>query len=162
LLQAFCLKAPAFSRVYNPDSQFFEPHLYIHIKQTQHMFTNTKAFSGFSVDDTTKAKQFYTDVLGLDVSENTKMGGILTLNISGTKLIVYPKPDHQPATYTVLNFPVTDIKDIVTQLKAKGVKFESYDMPNFKTDDDDIFRGGGPRIAWFKDPAGNIFSVIEQ
>lgn len=91
------------------------------------------------------------------------MEGILELHIKDSiPVIIYPKPNHEAATFTVLNFPVTDIEKTVDELKAKGIKFESYDMENFKTDSDNIFRGGGPHIAWFKDPAGNILSVIQQ
>lgn len=125
------------------------------------MFKDTKAFSGFSVNDTTKAKEFYSTILGLDVRDG--MEGTLELHIKGNNpMVVYPKPNHVPATFTVLNFPVSSVEKSVEQLKSKGVVFESYDLPDFKTDDDNIFRGGGPLIAWFKDPAGNIFSVIQQ
>ena len=122
------------------------------------MFKHTKAFSGFSVNDLEKAKHFYSEILGLEVSEN--MG--LELHIEGgNNILVYPKPNHTPATFTILNFPVTDIEKAVKELKEKGIIFESYGGP-IKTDKDGIFRGGGPLIAWFKDPAGNILSVIEQ
>jgi predicted enzyme related to lactoylglutathione lyase len=127
------------------------------------MFKNTKAFSGFSVNDIPAAKTFYSDVLGLQAEQNPEMGGILTLHITGGgKIIIYPKPNHVPASFTILNFPVPDVSETVKQLKTKGVKFESYDWPGFKTDDDNIFRGGGPLIAWFTDPAGNILSVIQE
>src|ERR1700761_3395377 len=127
------------------------------------MFKDTKAFSGFSVNDIPAAKAFYSDILGLKVEQNPDMGGILTLHIAGGgKIIVYPKPNHMPASFTILNFPVADVAEAVKQLKAKGVKFERYDWPGFKTDDDNIFRGGGPLIAWFTDPAGNILSVIQE
>ena len=122
------------------------------------MFKNTKAFSGFSVNDLQKARQFYGEVLGLDVSEN--MG--LELHIAGgNNILVYPKPNHTPATFTILNFPVDDIEKAVEELRKKGVIFEKYDDP-IKTDENGIFRGEGPNIAWFKDPAGNILSVLEQ
>jgi catechol 2,3-dioxygenase-like lactoylglutathione lyase family enzyme len=122
------------------------------------MFKHAKAFSGFSVNDLQKAKDFYGGILGLEISEN--MG--LQLHIEGGAIIfIYPKPSHIPATFTVLNFPVEDIKKAVSELKSKGVSFEKYDEP-IKTDEDGIFRGGGPLIAWFKDPAGNILSVLEQ
>lgn len=127
------------------------------------MFNNTRAFSGFSVNDIPAAKAFYSNVLELDVEENPEMQGILTLHIAGgARIIVYPKPNHTPASFTILNFPVKDVAAAVQQLKDKGVKFESYDMPNLKTDNDNIFRGGGPLIAWFTDPAGNIMSVIQE
>ena len=124
------------------------------------MFKNTHAFSGFSVNDIRKAKAFYGETLGLDVSESN---GLLTLHIAGgTKVLIYPKPNHSPATFTILNFPVERIEPAVARLKQAGVHFERYDQPELKTDDDGIFRGGGPLIAWFKDPAGNILSVLEQ
>lgn len=127
------------------------------------MFKNTKAFSGFSVNDIEKAKQFYSGILGLEVTQDNDMGGLLTLHIAGdSKILVYPKPNHEPATFTVLNFPVDNIADTVKELKASGVTFESYDYEYLKTDEDNICRGeGGPDIAWFKDPAGNILSVLE-
>jgi predicted enzyme related to lactoylglutathione lyase len=120
------------------------------------MFENTKAFQGFSVGDVPKAKAFYSETLGLPVSE---ANGILTLHIAGDReTIVYPKPDHTPATYTILNFPVDDIDHAVDQLSERGVHFEHYDS----TDERGIMRHGGPYIAWFKDPAGNILSVLQQ
>jgi predicted enzyme related to lactoylglutathione lyase len=123
--------------------------------------TQSKAFSGFSVNDIAKARQFYSGTLGLDVSENM---GLLTLNFAdGYKVIIYPKPNHAPATFTVLNFPVDDIETAVDQLSKKGIVFEQYDMPDLKTDKKGIARspeGKGPDIAWFKDPAGNILSVL--
>ena len=123
------------------------------------MFRNTKAFSGFSVNDIQKAKQFYGETLGLEVSETH---GLLNLHLAGgTTVLVYPKPNHIPATFTILNFPVADIEEAVDQLSRKGVRFERYDG-DLKTDDKGIFRGGGPLIAWFKDPAGNVLSVLEQ
>ena len=126
------------------------------------MFKHTKAFSGFSVDDSGKAKEFYSQVLGLDVEE-LEMPGILRLNIEGgTKILIYTKPNHTPATFTILNFPVKDINEAVDALAAKGVKFKIYDEPNFQTNEKGIFLGGGPKIAWFKDPAGNFLSVIEE
>ena len=126
------------------------------------MFKHTKAFSGFSVDDTGKAKEFYSQVLGLDVEE-LEMPGILQLNIEGgTKILIYTKPNHTPATFTILNFPVSDINQAIDELTAKGVKFKIYNEPNFQTDEKGIFHGGGPKIAWFKDPAGNFLSVLEE
>ena len=123
------------------------------------MFRNTKAFSGFSVNDIQKTKQFYGETLGLEVSETH---GLLNLHLAGgTTVLVYPKPNHLPATFTILNFPVADIEEAVDQLTRKGVRFERYDG-DLKTDDKGIFRGGGPLIAWFKDPAGNILSVLEE
>lgn len=126
------------------------------------MFGQTKAFSGFSVDDLQKAKQFYGEVLELEVSLPEEMP-VLHLHIyGGYEVIIYEKPNHEPATFTVLNFPVDNIEQTVKELKSKGVQFESYDMPELKTDDDNIMRGNGPTIAWFTDPAGNILSVIQK
>lgn len=124
------------------------------------MFSKTKAFSGFSVDNMDKAKRFYGEVLGLSVRENAM--GILELLIEGGHpVIIYPKPDHQPATFTILNFPVADIEEAVDTLIDKGVTFEQY-TGSIETDAKGICRGsGGPLIAWFKDPAGNILSVLE-
>ena len=122
------------------------------------MFEHTKAFSGFSVDDIAKAKQFYSETLGLRVSEEY---GMLQLHIEGDRnILVYPKPDHTPADYTILNFPVDDIDEAVDALAARGVSFEKYD--GFDQDDKGILRGTGPYIAWFKDPAGNILSVLQE
>lgn len=124
------------------------------------MFKNTKAFSSFSVNDMQKAKDFYQKVLGLDVVEG-KMG-ILELHISGSSpIMIYPKPNHIPATFTVLNFPVENVEESVDGLVKKGVHFEIYNEETFKTDEKGISRGEGPNIAWFKDPAGNILSVLE-
>ena len=125
------------------------------------MFGQAKAFSGFSVDDINKAKAFYKNTLGLTVKDSPM--GILELHIAGNNpIIVYPKPDHVPATFTILNFPVADIENAVDALMVKGVVFEQYEG-NIKTDAKGISRGnGGPNIAWFKDPAGNILSVIES
>ena len=125
------------------------------------MFGQTKAFSGYSVDNLQKAKQFYGETLGIEVSQEQEMS-VLHLNIyGGYEVILYEKPNNEPATFTVLNFPVKNIEETVKALKSKGVPFESYDWPGFKTDPDDIMRGNGPTIAWFTDPAGNILSVIE-
>jgi catechol 2,3-dioxygenase-like lactoylglutathione lyase family enzyme len=124
------------------------------------MLTESKAFSGFSVDDPEKARRFYEDTLGLRVSEE-EMPGMLRLHLgSGADVLVYPKADHTPATFTVLNFPVPDVEKAVDQLTARGVRFEHYDNP--PTDEKGIMREGGPLIAWFTDPAGNVFSVIAQ
>ena len=121
------------------------------------MFENTKAFSGFSVDDVPEAKRFYSETLGLRVSEEY---GMLSLHIAGEwDILVYPKPDHTPASFTILNFPVDDIDKAVDELAERGVSFEPYD--GFDMDEKGIFRGGGPLIAWFKDPAGNTLSVLE-
>jgi catechol 2,3-dioxygenase-like lactoylglutathione lyase family enzyme len=122
------------------------------------MFENTRAFSGFSVDDVPEARKFYGETLGLRVSEEY---GMLSLHIAGERdILVYPKPDHTPATFTILNFPVDDIEKAVDELAERGVRFERYDDSN--TDEKGIYRGQGPLIAWFKDPAGNILSVLQQ
>ncbi len=122
------------------------------------MFKDTKAFSGFSVDDLAKAKTFYSQTLGLDVSEDH---GMLNLHIgSGSHILIYPKPNHTPATFTILNFPVDNIERAVDELTKRGVRFEHYEG-DIKTDKKGIARGNGPSIAWFKDPAGNILSVLE-
>jgi catechol 2,3-dioxygenase-like lactoylglutathione lyase family enzyme len=121
------------------------------------MFTNTKAFSGFAVDDVDKAREFYSETLGLEVSEEN---GLLTLQIAGDRpTLVYPKPGHTPADYTILNFPVDDIEQTVDDLAARGVEFERYE--GFEQDERGIMRDAGPPIAWFKDPAGNVLSVIK-
>jgi catechol 2,3-dioxygenase-like lactoylglutathione lyase family enzyme len=129
------------------------------------MLQDSHAFSGFSVNDLEAAKKFYGETLGLTVEEPDNMGLHLALG-GGTKVFVYPKADHQPATYTMLNFPVEDIDKTVDELTAKGVSFEHYDEEMLKTDEKGIARPPsadmGPTIAWFKDPAGNILSVIQQ
>ena len=124
------------------------------------MFENIKAFSGFSVDDVPRAKQFYGDTLGLKVSEEN---GMLTLHIAGDRpTLVYPKGEaHEPASFTILNFPVDDIEAAVDELTARGVSFERYSGSEMSTDEKGIARAQGPPIAWFKDPAGNILSVIQ-
>ena len=124
------------------------------------MFKDSKAFSGFSVDDLAKAKDFYGKTLGVDVKDGPM--GTLELHLGGGAVVfVYPKENHQAATYTVLNFPVPNVDTAVDQLSAKGVKFEQYNMPEIKQDKKGIARDGdGPAIAWFKDPAGNIISVL--
>jgi hypothetical protein len=124
------------------------------------MLKDSKAFSGFSAGDILKVKEFYGATLGLDVSESH---GVLTLRLEGgNNVIIYPKPNHVPATFTVLNFPVKDVDLVVDELKKRGVRFEHYDLPNLKTDEKGIMRGNGPSIAWFKDPAGNILSAIDE
>jgi hypothetical protein len=124
------------------------------------MLKESKAFSGFSADDIQAVKEFYGERLGLDVSEEH---GLLTLRLaSGNNVIIYPKPNHVPATFTVLNFPVENVDHAVDELKKRGVRFEHYNLPNLKTDEKGIMRGNGPTIAWFKDPAGNILSIIEE
>ena len=122
------------------------------------MFGTTRAFSGFSVDDIAAARAFYGETLGLKVSEEN---GMLTLHIAGDRdILVYPKANHTPATYTVLNFPVDDIDAAVGELARRGVRFERYE--GMDADEKGIFRGGGPLIAWFTDPAGNVLSVLQE
>ncbi len=125
------------------------------------MFKHSKAFSGFSVNDLQKAKSFYSEILGLEVTDNPM--GLIELHIEGVNnIVVYPKPDHTPATFTIFNFQVKNIDETVDDLTQKGVSFEQYEGP-IKTDEKGICRNPkGPNIAWFKDPAGNILSVIEQ
>ncbi|MFG1907249.1 VOC family protein [Kribbella sp. NPDC048928] len=121
------------------------------------MLKDSKAFSGFSVDDIPRAKEFYSTTLGLDVGEEN---GMLRLRTAGgNNVLVYPKPNHVPAEYTVLNFPVGDIEATARELIARGITFEKY---NDKHDELGIFHGGGPLIAWFKDPAGNVLSIIQE
>jgi len=122
------------------------------------VFGNVKAFSGFAVDDLRKAREFYGETLGLKTSE---ADGLLTLHLAGDRdTLVYPKPDHTPATYTILNFPVEDIDAADAELTARGVRVEQDE--GFEQDEKGIVRGPGPAIAWFKDPAGNILSVLQE
>ena len=122
------------------------------------MFENTKAFSGFAVDDLAAAQRFYSQTLGLKTSEQY---GLLTLHLAGGRdTLVYPKSDHAPATYTILNFQVDDIEAAVDELTRRGVRLERY--PGMGQDEKGINRGGGPYIAWFKDPAGNILAVLQE
>ena len=123
------------------------------------MLGDTNAFSSFAVDDLEKARQFYGETLGIEVSKEEM--GVLTLHLAGDRpALVYPKPDFEPATYTVLNFPVDDIDKAVDELTDRGISFERYD--GFDQDEKGIARGQGPEIAWFKDPAGNILSVLTE
>jgi predicted enzyme related to lactoylglutathione lyase len=124
------------------------------------MFKDTKAFSGFSVDDIAAARRFYGETLGLDVSGGD--AGLLTLHLAGGRdVLVYPKENHTPATFTILNFPVDDIDEAVDQLNQRGVQMVRYE--GFQQDDKGIARDiGGPPIAWFTDPAGNVLSVLEE
>ena len=125
------------------------------------MLTDSPAFSGFSVDDLEAARRFYEETLGLRISDVPEMEGLIRLHLgSGADVLVYAKPGHAPATYTVLNFPVPDVEKAVDELSARGVRFEHYEDP--PTDEKGIMRAGGPLIAWFTDPAGNVFSVIQQ
>lgn len=124
------------------------------------MLKDSFAFSGFSVDDMEAAKDFYKTKLGLQVTE--EMQGLLALHFAnGNKVLIYPKPNHVTATFTILNFPVADIEQTVDELNKLGIQFEKYDTPYLKTDEKGISHGK-PKIAWFKDPAGNILSVIEK
>ena len=125
------------------------------------MLADSKAFSGFAAPDIDAARDFYRDKLGLDVTEH-EVGGqsLLNLNLAGDRpTMIYPKPDFQPATYTVLNFPVDDVEAAVDELSARGVEFEHYD--GIDQDEKGIARGNGPDIAWFKDPAGNVLAVLK-
>jgi len=120
----------------------------------------TKAFSSFSVNDLKRAKEFYGKTLGLDVEEKPQG---LSLDLPGTNVFIYPKQNHEPATFTVLNFAVENVDKAVDELKRKGIRFETYNTKEIKTDDKGIARGGpghGPTIAWFKDPDGNFLSVM--
>jgi catechol 2,3-dioxygenase-like lactoylglutathione lyase family enzyme len=127
---------------------------------TSRLLTDSPAFSGFSVDDLDAARTFYEEVLGLRTSAEPRMAGILNLHLAGGRdVLVYAKgPAHSPATYTVLNFPVPDVDAAVAELTGRGVQFLHYDDP--PTDETGVMRAGGPLIAWFADPAGNVFSVI--
>jgi catechol 2,3-dioxygenase-like lactoylglutathione lyase family enzyme len=122
------------------------------------MLTNSKAFSGFAVDDLQQARKFYSETLGLKTSEQY---GLMTLHLAGDRnTLVYPKPDHVPATYTILNFPVDDIEAAVEELTRRGVHFQRY--AGGAQDEKGIHRGEGPYIAWFTDPAGNVLSVLQE
>ncbi|HZO59580.1 MAG TPA: VOC family protein [Solirubrobacterales bacterium] len=122
------------------------------------MFEHTNAYSGFSVDDIPAAKRFYGETLGLNVVEEH---GMLGLQLAGGgRVLVYPKENHEPATFTVLNFPVDDVDKAVAELSERGVRFERYD--GFDQDERGIMRDEGPDIAWFKDPAGNVLSVLQE
>src|SRR5215510_8579357 len=124
------------------------------------MLNDSKAFSGFSVNDLKKAKDFYGQTLGLKVSEQPQG---LELDIGGgTSVFIYPKENHAPATFTILNFLVSDVEKTVDDLKKRGVRFENYQQEGIKTNEKGIHRDGGPTIAWFKDPAGNILSVLSK
>jgi catechol 2,3-dioxygenase-like lactoylglutathione lyase family enzyme len=123
------------------------------------MFANTKAFSGFAVDDLERARRFYGETLGIKISERY---GLMILHLAGDRdTLVYPKTGHTPATYTILNFPVDDIDQAVDELTARGVRFERYEGMSTQ-DEKGISRGEGPFIAWFTDPAGNILAVLQE
>lgn len=123
------------------------------------MFKATQAFPSFSVQDIARARKFYSETLGLEVADQKE--GLELRFPGGTKVFVYGKPDHKPASFTVLNFPVDNVDSAVSALGERGVKFEQYDQPGIKTDARGVHRGE-PTIAWFKDPAGNILSLLEQ
>lgn len=124
------------------------------------VLTDARAFQSFSVDDLAKARAFYHDTLGLEVADRPE--GLELQVGEGSKVFVYPKPDHKPATFTILNFAVDNVDAAVDRLKATGITFEKYDQPGIKTDERGIARDtGGPAMAWFKDPAGNILSVLQ-
>jgi catechol 2,3-dioxygenase-like lactoylglutathione lyase family enzyme len=125
------------------------------------MLAESKAFSGFAVDDLEKAREFYGETLGLSVDLLDEGPGLMTIHLAGGRdTFVYPKPDHVPANYTILNFPVDDVDAEVDELTARGVGFERYE--GMEQDEKGIARGPGPDIAWFRDPAGNILSVLRQ
>ena len=127
-------------------------------KKASNLFKEAESFSSFSVNDLQKAKDFYGQTLGLDISE-TPEG--LELHTGSNTIFLYPKPNHTPASFTVLNFSVADIEEAVDELTGLGVSLEHYNLPDIKTDERGICRGPGPQIAWFKDPAGNILSVLQ-
>lgn len=128
-------------------------------ERPSNIIKEAESFSSFSVTDLDEAKNFYSETLGLDVSK-TPQG--LELRTGDNTIFLYPKPNHTPASFTVLNFKVDDIEEAINELKTAGVTFERYDLPDIKTDERGIFNGPGHQIAWFKDPAGNILSVIEE
>jgi predicted enzyme related to lactoylglutathione lyase len=148
-----CRRDPSASQFYQPRQRRWRK------REEPAMFSDTKAFSGFAVDDVARAKEFYEGTLGIGTSEDH---GILTLELAGGErpTIVYPKPGHTPAEYTILNFPVDDIEAAVDELTARGVQIERYE--GFEHDERGIMRSGGPYIAWFKDPAGNVLSVLQE
>jgi predicted enzyme related to lactoylglutathione lyase len=124
------------------------------------MLTDSEAYSGFAVDDLEKAKKFYGDTLGMNISEIDAENGLLSMQIAGSRdILVYLKPDHSPAPFTILNFPVDDVDGTVEKLTEKGVQFERYE--GFEQDEKGVMHGPGPTVAWFTDPAGNILSLID-
>jgi predicted enzyme related to lactoylglutathione lyase len=125
------------------------------------VLTDSLAFSGFAVNDLDAARRCYAETPGVRVTDVPEMGGLMRLNLgSGADVLVYAKPDHEPATFTILNFPVPDVDAAVDELTGRGVTFVHYDNP--PTDEKGIMRAGGPLIAWFTDPAGNVLSVLQQ
>ena len=140
-----------------------KPNSFNLLNKIHFMLDDSIAFSSFSANDIAVAKDFYANILGLEVTEEEM--GILTLHIEGGyKVIIYPKPNHVPASFTVLNFPTEELEKTVDELTAKGVVFETYNEPYLQTDAKGICRGNekGPDIAWFKDPSGNILSVLHD
>ncbi|MCU1425720.1 MAG: glyoxalase [Microbacteriaceae bacterium] len=126
------------------------------------MFTPDKAFSGFSVDDIEAARRFYGETLGMNVSEVDEMG-IVTLTLGdGARIMIYSKENHEPASFTILNFEVDDVDASVDDLNARGITTKIYDDSDLPTDEKGIMRAGGPLIAWFRDPAGNVLSVLHS
>jgi catechol 2,3-dioxygenase-like lactoylglutathione lyase family enzyme len=124
------------------------------------MLKNSRAFGSFSIDDLEKAREFYSGTLELEISEEY---GMLFINVAGgNRVMLYPKPDHIPATFTVLNFPVEDTEKAVEALAKRGVRFEVYDREDLKTDARGIMRWDGVTMAWFRDPAGNVLSIIQE
>jgi len=130
------------------------------MRKSSSMFKDAKAFASYSVNDLQKAKQFYANTLGLNLSE-LKEGLEIKLD-DGLNVFLYPKPNHSPATFTVLNFVVKNIDNAVDELNSLGIKLERYNQPEIKTDEKGIMRGPGPQIAWFKDPSGNVLSVVQE
>ena len=128
------------------------------------MLGKGKAYSGFAVEDMSNAKDFYGETLGIEIKVLDEQNGLMELQLEGGKrpTLCYQQPGTTPASYTILNFPVDDIEAAVDALAERGVSFERYEGTGIETDEKGIFRGGGPLIAWFKDPAGNVLSVIEQ
>ena len=127
------------------------------------MFEDTKAFNGFAVDDLGKAREFYSETLGVKTEVISEEEGLMSLQLAGggQPTFVYAKEGHTPADYTILNFPVDDVEKEVDELTAKGVRFERYGAGPLETDTKGISRGNGPTIAWFKDPAGNFLALME-
>lgn len=125
------------------------------------MFGDTKAFSGFAVDDIPAAQRFYGETLGLPVTEEY---GMLQLKLgTGAEVLVYPKENHTPATFTILNFPVPDVTEAARELKARGIEFLRYESFDFEPDEHGVYRAPvGPDIAWFTDPAGNTLSILQD
>jgi catechol 2,3-dioxygenase-like lactoylglutathione lyase family enzyme len=127
------------------------------------MLANSKAFNGFAVDDLDAARRFYGETLGLDLEVRDEEHGLLTLHLAGDRdTLVYLSPGMTPPSYTILNFPVDDIDEAVEELTSRGVGFEQYGNPDLPQDEKGVMREGGPSIAWFKDPAGNTLSVLQE